>query len=102
MAREDHPGEKRLVAYVTMAESSESAVETTIDAEALRAYLRSLLPEYMVPAAYVCLPKLPLTPNGKIDRKPCRLRMARRIRSANMRRPWARWRPRWRESGLRS
>jgi len=70
MAREDHPGEKRLVAYVTTAESSEeSAVGTTIDAEALRAYLRSLLPEYMVPAAYVCLPKLPLTPNGKIDRK---------------------------------
>ncbi|MFE3637482.1 amino acid adenylation domain-containing protein [Streptomyces sp. NPDC059168] len=58
VVREDRPGERRLVAYVTG-----SGVP-----DALRAGLREVLPGYMVPAAVVALPELPLTPNGKVDR----------------------------------
>ncbi|HEV2736352.1 MAG TPA: non-ribosomal peptide synthetase, partial [Longimicrobiaceae bacterium] len=61
VAREDAPGEKRLVAYYV----GEGAV---VEAEALRAHLSEHLPEHMVPAAYVRLDRLPLTPNGKTDR----------------------------------
>jgi hypothetical protein len=60
VAREDVPGEKRLVAYVVG--------EETDGAEALRAHLGETLPSYMVPSAFVRLEQLPLTPNGKLDR----------------------------------
>ncbi|WP_017906065.1 non-ribosomal peptide synthetase, partial [Pseudomonas asplenii] len=62
LAREDHPGEKRLVAYY-------SSTDTSLEVEALRAYLLERLPDYMVPAAYVGLEVFPLTANGKIDRR---------------------------------
>jgi len=61
LAREDQPGEKRLVAYFVGVED--------ISAASLRGHLATALPEYMVPAAYVQLQALPLTPNGKVDRK---------------------------------
>ncbi|WP_185712567.1 non-ribosomal peptide synthetase, partial [Pseudomonas syringae] len=63
-AREDIPGDQRLVAYYT-----QSAEHTAVDIETLRGHLQQQLPEYMVPAIYVLLEAMPLTPNGKLDRK---------------------------------
>ncbi|HTI78385.1 MAG TPA: amino acid adenylation domain-containing protein, partial [Mycobacterium sp.] len=57
VAREDRPGDKRLVGYIT----------GTADPAAIRAQLAHELPPYMVPAAIVVLQALPLTVNGKVD-----------------------------------
>ncbi|MEO6034417.1 MAG: non-ribosomal peptide synthetase, partial [Verrucomicrobiota bacterium] len=62
MAREDVPGDKRLVAYLA------TNVETAPSVPALRDFLKSKLPEYMVPGIFVFLATFPLTPSGKIDR----------------------------------
>lgn len=60
--REDTPGDKRLVGYVT-------PEKLPLDESQLKDYLKQLLPDYMVPAAIVVLDKIPLTPNGKADRR---------------------------------
>lgn len=65
--REDTPAGKRVVAYYTALKTSEE--EDQLVGEQLRAHLMTMLPEYMVPAAYVRMEALPLTPNGKVDRK---------------------------------
>src|SRR6266704_1805379 len=65
LAREDQPGEKRLVGYLVMKEAGREDFDVT----GLRAYLKESLPDYMVPGFLVKLEALPLTPNGKVDRK---------------------------------
>jgi len=63
IAREDEPGNKRLVAYIVGQTSSEDITHE------LRSFLEKKLPSYMVPSAFVMLEALPLTPNGKVDRR---------------------------------
>ncbi len=63
MVREDHPGDRRLVAYLVTVADTE--FPKTRD---LRAFLAQRLPEYMVPSDFVPLPRLPLSPSGKVDR----------------------------------
>ena len=70
IVREDHPGERRLVAYLTPTEPTapQTEEEERLVAD-LRAQLQATLPHYMTPAAFVLLERLPLTPNGKLDVK---------------------------------
>jgi hypothetical protein len=104
IAREDSPGEKRLVAYVVAGVGGQGAREgdketrrqgdkETEDEESdwsivhrpssvipeLRAFLHERLPDYMIPSAFVLLDALPLLPNGKVNRRalpaPPRLRL---------------------------
>ncbi|WP_045771402.1 phosphopantetheine-binding protein, partial [Xanthomonas albilineans] len=64
---EDGAGsDKGLVAYWV---GTEDVTSEHLCAETLRSWLSDVLPDYMVPAAYVQLDRLPLTPNGKLDRK---------------------------------
>ena len=66
IAREDDPGEKRLVGYI-VSHSTTSISKNVVPQ--LRSYLKGKLPSYMVPAAFVFINTLPLTPNGKVDRR---------------------------------
>ncbi|MCA9984710.1 MAG: LLM class flavin-dependent oxidoreductase, partial [Anaerolineales bacterium] len=62
-AREDTPGDKRLVAYLIPRPGA------VINANDLRDHLKQDLPDFMVPSHYVTMDKFPLTPNKKTDRK---------------------------------
>jgi acyl carrier protein len=63
MAREDVPGDKRLIAYVVM--KPDQKMKTS----ELQKHLLATLPDYMVPSAFVLLDKMPLLSNGKVDRE---------------------------------
>ncbi len=63
VAREDVPGDKRLVAYFVAEEPPTDLIEQ------LRRQVRAVMPEYMVPSHFVALDAFPLSPNGKVDRK---------------------------------
>ena len=68
IVREDCPGDKRLVAYITPADAAVS-LEAALDHAAIRAELKRTLPDLVVPSGYVTLATLPLSPNGKLDRR---------------------------------
>lgn len=63
IAREDTPGEQRLVAYIVPHQG------VSFSANELRDFLKEKLPDYMTPAAFVALPEIPLTTTGKINRQ---------------------------------
>ncbi|MBG1264987.1 non-ribosomal peptide synthetase [Nostoc sp. WHI] len=63
IAREDIPGDQRLVAYLVPKQKVDLSVTT------IKRFLQEKLPHYMMPAVFVILDSLPLTPNGKVDRR---------------------------------
>ncbi|MBC1218451.1 non-ribosomal peptide synthetase, partial [Nostoc sp. UCD120] len=81
VVREDTPGDKRLIAYI-VPQKEQAYTErlrsvshrgrSTLTVSEVRSFLKSKLPEYMVPSAIVILEALPLTPNGKLDRRALR------------------------------
>jgi amino acid adenylation domain-containing protein len=63
IAREDTPGDKRLVAYVVLKPEANGTIDHP------RQFVKQRLPEYMVPSAVVVMDALPLSPAGKVDRR---------------------------------
>lgn len=63
LAREDKPGEKRLVAYIV------AKPQRKAETSQLRSHLAEQLPDYMIPSAFVLLNEMPLSPTGKVDRR---------------------------------
>ncbi len=68
IAREDRPGDLRLVAYLVPAEPGQEEAARPATAE-IRTFLGRFLPEYMMPAAFLWLNQIPLTAHGKVDRR---------------------------------
>jgi amino acid adenylation domain-containing protein len=68
--REDQPGERRIIAYLTAELATASGVQPASPPQPamLRAGLARTLPDHMIPSAFVTLPAMPLSPNGKLDR----------------------------------
>lgn len=66
ISKEDVSGSQRLIAYLTLHGKHGSVSDLGSE---FRAYLQSVLPEYMVPASFLILDALPLTPNGKVDKR---------------------------------
>jgi len=64
VAREDRPGDKRLVAYIVT-----NGQQPAPKVGALHEHLKQTLPDYMIPGAFVMLETLPLTSSGKVDRR---------------------------------
>jgi amino acid adenylation domain-containing protein len=71
IARPGITGDNQLVAYLVKEEppGEPHGQDGTLTTTALREYLATRVPEYMIPSQYVFLEQMPLTPNGKIDRK---------------------------------
>lgn len=75
MAREDIPGNKRLVAYLILSADHQVLTEEELkrmvkeETDNWRKVLKRQLPDYMIPSAFVALQKFPLTPNHKVDKK---------------------------------
>jgi amino acid adenylation domain-containing protein len=63
IAREDRPGDKRLVGYFVAERAATPA------SGELREFIKEKLPDYMIPSAFVLMERLPLTPNKKVDRR---------------------------------
>ncbi|MBM4195906.1 MAG: AMP-binding protein [Gammaproteobacteria bacterium] len=63
IARDDEPGEPRIVAYIV------PSADATLTVPGLRGFLAGYLPDYMIPSAFVFMEALPVTPGGKVDRK---------------------------------
>lgn len=74
-AQETPTGDKLLVGYIqtlgadSPADAPPPDVDTVAATAELRRHLAGFLPDYMIPAVFVFMPRFPLTPNGKIDRK---------------------------------
>lgn len=66
--REDRPGLKRLIGYYQTNRTASGAFEE-VNVNELRKHLATLLPDYMIPSAFVATTEFPRTPSGKIDRK---------------------------------
>src|SRR3546814_4593056 len=73
VAREDRPGDVRLVAYVVARPGAQA------DPDALSAHLKALLPDYMVPQHFVALDTIPLSPNGRSEEHTSELQSLMRI-----------------------
>lgn len=72
MARDGADGEKVLVAYIVLRDTSKARDSDTREvnpAAAIRRHMVEQLPDYMVPAIYLEIPKLPLNHNMKVDRR---------------------------------